>query len=224
MLLTCEHASNRLPEPWVWSEADSRLREMHWAIDHGAAELTRELAAAMQTTAVLARFTRLLIDPNRALSSPTLFRARCDGDPVELNQGLSEVQRRQRVSDYYEPYHSALAAQAARLRPRLVFSVHSFTPVYEGQLRSVRLGVLYDRDRGPAEWLAERLQRGMGFDVALNAPWSGANGLMYAAHSHADRHQALALELEARQDLLVDPAFRAELVPVLSASLQELVA
>ena len=44
VLLTCEHATNRLPEPWVWPEADLRLVDTHWAIDLGVADVTRKLA------------------------------------------------------------------------------------------------------------------------------------------------------------------------------------
>lgn len=224
VLITCEHASNELPEDYAWSEADERLRDMHWAIDHGAAELSRELARSLKTSAVLAGFTRLLVDPNREPGSPTMFRTHCDGIAVDLNRELDEAERERRLTRYYQPYHDAIDAEIARRPRRLVFAVHSFTPEYEGEPRQVKMGVLFDHWEAPGRWLAERLARDLPFDVALNEPWSGANGLMYSAHSHADRHGALALEIEVRQDLLVDPGFRAELLPVLTAALEELVA
>ena len=73
VVLTCEHASNRLPEPWKWSERDQRLIDDHWAWDIGAADFSRELADRLGAVAVLARFTRLLVDANRPLDSDTLF-------------------------------------------------------------------------------------------------------------------------------------------------------
>ena len=44
VLVTCEHASERLPSPWSWSERDRRLVGTHWAFDLGAADLAREYA------------------------------------------------------------------------------------------------------------------------------------------------------------------------------------
>lgn len=220
ILITCEHASARLPQPWTWSEADRRLRDMHWAIDHGAADLSRELAEALSTSAVLARFSRMLIDPNRVLSSPTLFRTYCDGIAVDLNRDLSD--REARIEGYYEPYHRAIDLEMIRIPRQLVFALHSFTPEYEGQLRSLKVGVLFDHAVSEAHQLREHLAERLGYAVALNEPWSGANGLMYAASTHGDAHGAVPLELEVRQDLLVDAGFRAELVPALVSGLREL--
>jgi len=65
IILTCEHASERMPEPFRFPEEDAWLVGTHWAYDLGAADLTRELADAIGAAAVLSRFSRLLIDPNR---------------------------------------------------------------------------------------------------------------------------------------------------------------
>ena len=45
LVLTCEHASAALPEPWTWPEEDRWLVDTHWASDIGAAAFTRRLAA-----------------------------------------------------------------------------------------------------------------------------------------------------------------------------------
>jgi predicted N-formylglutamate amidohydrolase len=45
------------------------------------------LSAAVAAPAVIAQFSRLLVDANRPLDSPTLFRDVADGQPVHLNQG-----------------------------------------------------------------------------------------------------------------------------------------
>ena len=36
VFLTCEHASQRLPEGWSWPAPDRRLVGTHWAYDLGA--------------------------------------------------------------------------------------------------------------------------------------------------------------------------------------------
>ena len=55
LILTCEHASQRIPAPWEWQEDDKQFMNTHWAIDIGARELTLELAERLQCPAVLAR-------------------------------------------------------------------------------------------------------------------------------------------------------------------------
>jgi len=54
--------------------------ERHIAYDIGAEGVTRGLAARFGVPAVLSRFSRLVIDPNRGLDDPTLVRMR-DLDP-----------------------------------------------------------------------------------------------------------------------------------------------
>jgi predicted N-formylglutamate amidohydrolase len=89
LMLTCEHASVRLPEPWQWPDGDARLLGMHWSFDAGAEDFTRELSARLPSVAVLARFSRLLCDANRPLGAETMFRNVADGQPVLLNDSKS---------------------------------------------------------------------------------------------------------------------------------------
>ena len=46
VLLTCEHASNALPEPWTWPADDRWIVDTHWAFDLGIADVTRHVARA----------------------------------------------------------------------------------------------------------------------------------------------------------------------------------
>ncbi len=216
VFLTCEHASQRLPAPWVWPEADLRLVGTHWAYDLGAREITLELAAALRATAVLAEFSRLLVDPNRAEGNQDLFRPVADGELVMLNQGLSPSERELRMHRYHRPFHQAVDQALLDVRAPLLMSIHSFTPVYEGSVRNVELGVLYDDQEEHAFALGGALARKLP-NVAYNEPWSGKDGLIYSAESHSRRNHRVAPEIEVRQDLAVDPTYRARLVPVLAA-------
>lgn len=215
VLLTCEHASERMPAPWAFLGLDARLAGTHWAYDLGAAELTAELARALGATAVLSCFSRLLADPNRPEDSDTLFRAHAEGVLVELNRQVDEVERARRLDGYYRPYHEAVHTSVGASAAEIVLAIHSFTPVYEGKARSMEVGVLFDGEEELAENLA-RVLADAGMAVALNQPYSGREGLMYAAERHAGSHGRRPLELEVRQDLAVDPAFRARLAAVLA--------
>jgi predicted N-formylglutamate amidohydrolase len=219
VVLSCEHASARLPEPWSWSQEDRWLPPLHWASDLGARALTLELAAALSASAVLARFTRLLVDPNRDPGHVDLFRRVADGKLVQLNQSIDESERARRIHGYYEPFHAALEQALARSRAPLLLSIHSFTPNYEGTVREVEIGVLFNQEEQHARALHAALAEHFE-GVVENEPWSGKGGLMYCAETHAQRFGRIALELEVRQDRLEDAAYRARLVPVLSAFLQ----
>jgi predicted N-formylglutamate amidohydrolase len=216
VIVTCEHASERLPAPWQWPREDRWLLGTHWAFDLGAASLTREYAETVGCVAVLARFTRLLCDPNRPESSPTLFRTEAEALPVHLNAHLDDAERERRLERYYRPFHEAVSREVAATHADVLLAMHTFTPVYDGFVRELEVGVLFDHE----EALAERLVRGIadaGFLVEPNEPYSGREGLIHVAHTHAERHGRRAIEIEVRQDLATDPAFRARFVPVLAS-------
>lgn len=215
--LSCEHASNRMPPGYAWPNADKHLRHTHWAWDPGAAHITRMLAKEFDAPAVLSRFSRLLIDPNRELSSPTLFRDMADGAPVALNTDMTAEERSRRIHELYQPYHDAYDVMVGST-DAVVVSVHSFTPLYEGQQRHVEVGVLHDKQPALGMAICEQLQRS--YRAADNEPWDGRGGLMFAPQSHADTYGRRAVEFEVRQDLATDPVWRTQFVRVLSGVLR----
>ena len=214
LVLTCEHASAELPSPWTWPDEDHWLVDTHWGSDIGAAAFTRRFARLMNAPAVLSRFSRLLIDPNRPLDSETLFRRNAEGRTVRLNEAILDVDRERRIDRFYQPYHSAVRAVVERSRGDTVFSIHTFTDNYEGQPRALEVGVLFDHDEEPAGRLVRHLKKA-GFRVAPNEPWSGKDGLAYSAVRHAREFGRCALEIEARQDLIVQESFAARLAAAL---------
>jgi predicted N-formylglutamate amidohydrolase len=213
-VLTCEHASQELPPEWSLSAEDGWLRDTHWAYDLGAAELTRELADASGAPAVLSRISRLLVDANRAEDSDTLIRQRCETRSVGLNRSLGADERERRL-DYWRSYHRAVDQTVAGHRAPVVLSLHSFTPVYQGQRREVALGILYDGDEALARELFRRLEP-LGVALRYNQPYSGQNGMIYSVERHARAHGRGAVEIEVRQDLASDPLFRRQLVALLA--------
>lgn len=214
LLLTCEHASRDLPSGWTWPREDRWLLDTHWSHDIGAETLAREVASATGAPLVLAQFSRLLVDPNRPPSSPTLVRDRADGKRIALNANVDEAERARRVP-YWAAYHAQVARHASLPAITTIFAVHSFTETYEGQRRDFEIGVLFDEE----EELAEELARALRHDasVRLNEPYSGKEGMIYAAHRHATEHGLRAVEIEVRQDRIVDAAFRAAIVKAVAS-------
>jgi predicted N-formylglutamate amidohydrolase len=240
IVLTCEHASQRLPSPWTWPSEDLWILNTHWAVDLGARELTIELAKHLYCGAVLARFTRLLCDPNRIEAGENLFRNEAEGKPLVLNLNLSESEKEKRLDLYHRPYHAAVdrIVQETTDSGALVFSVHSFTPVYLGQKRTVEVGILFNEEDELAALLQQMLLSA-GFEARLNEPYSGKSvssmndlsgmdnevelpkkkkvegSLIYSCERAAIENDRRCLEIECRQDLIVCVEWRERLAGVL---------
>ncbi|MCH2171048.1 N-formylglutamate amidohydrolase [Myxococcota bacterium] len=220
-ILLCEHATRLAPD-WDVSEVDEKILQTHWGYDLGADDLTRLVASQTECPAVLSRFSRLVCDPNRDPEEPSFILDSIEGQPLSFNQDLSEQERRRRRERYFDAYHDAVdctvSDRAALDRLFCILSIHSFTPVYQGERRSVEVGVLFDRDEGQAIALAERIE-GEGFRTALNAPYSGYDGLIYSARRHGRAHRVSYFELEVRQDLLEEASGREALAGAICRAL-----
>jgi predicted N-formylglutamate amidohydrolase len=200
IIVTCEHASAELPEPWRWHAEDAWLVDTHWAYDLGAAALATALAARLEAPAVLAGFSRLLVDPNRPPESPSFIRTAADGRAVKLNENLTEEERARRTQ-YWTAYHEAVARTVSETSAPVLFAVHTFTPHYPGEDRDhIEVGVLFDSEEELAHAMASHIARA-GWLVHLNEPYSGKRGLIYAVDRHARAAGRRALEIELRQDL-----------------------
>lgn len=214
LVVTCEHAANRVPPPLTTTESDRRWLETHWGWDIGAQELARELVRTKDCLLVLTAFSRLICDANRPPDHPNLIRTEIDGEPLSFNQNLDQAEVQRRLSLYYEPYHAAidrcLGERLSRGGDVVLLSIHSFTPHFRDEVRDMEIGVLFDDFEAVAARLAGNFEKA-GFVTALNAPYSGREGLMFAAARHGIAHGVIYLELEIRQDL-IDTAQKARLV------------
>ena len=211
-LLTCDHATNRVPD-WVGGgdlgiAADDMAR--HIAYDVGAAGLTRALAARLDAPAILSDFSRLVIDPNRGEDDPTLLMRIYDGTVIPANRDAGPKERARRLDRLYRPYHDAYEALAAARPDRAICAIHSFTPQLRGRMRRPwSVGVLYshrDERLGPA---LIRECRDQGWVTGDNEPYSG-----HLDGDSIDRH-ALAqgrpnVLIEVRNDLIADVAGQVE--------------
>ncbi|MCA9547614.1 MAG: N-formylglutamate amidohydrolase, partial [Myxococcales bacterium] len=190
--------------------------------DPVAAGVCRILVQALDGPAVLAGFSRLLIDPNRPLSSDTLIRPDCDGLPVSFNQGLSDGARQARIDRFYRPYHARAIAvlQARRARgPVLLVGIHSFTPSLRGEARPMDFGVLCTDDGARAAALCQALAAD-GWRAQVNAPYSGHDGFMHAGDTHAAAAGDVpVLMIEIRQDHLREGAGVARMAQALARAL-----
>ncbi|HVU02677.1 MAG TPA: N-formylglutamate amidohydrolase [Polyangiaceae bacterium] len=219
IVVTCEHGSNALPDPFRFQEEDRWIVETHWAFDPGARPLALALAEELKGTAVVAGFSRLFADPNREETSTELFRRTAEGRPIALNRSISDADRAVRLHAY-RAYHAAVDGAVRTSTAPIVFSMHTFTPIYEGKTRAVEIGVLFDEETALADALDGELSRA-GFRVEPNEPYSGKLGLMYSVDRHAKAHGRRPIELEVRQDLAVQPDVQKHVVEATARALRE---
>ena len=223
VVLTCEHASYALPPEYgtLGIPADELQRHIGW--DIGARAVTQEITQHVDSTAILSQYSRLLIDCNRALSDDDLIIPESDGTRVPANMHLTEAERQQRITQFYQPYHAAIDQVLTQKIPApvLLLSVHSFTPVLGEKERSFDLGILFDRYEDLAQEFGQRLSHA-GYRVRSNEPYSGYEGLIFSARSHGERHDLVYLEIEINSGLLLDRAYIAAMGHKLSQVLKDL--
>ena len=207
--ILCDHASNRVPAALDHLGLPPAELERHIAWDIGAAAITRRLAAHFDAPAVLAGYSRLVIDCNRRLEDAQSILAASDGTPIPGNRDLAERDAAARVEACFEPYHRACADVLDRVEARgevpPVVMMHSFTPDLNGTRRPWHAGVLWDREDGRmALPLLRALRARDGLLVGDNEPYDGASPHGYTMPAHAARHGRANVQIEVRQDLVAD--------------------
>ena len=180
----------------------------HWAWDIGVEHLVRELVRLGSSQAILARFSRLLVDPNRSLDRPDLIVSSIEDHELSFNQNITDEEREHRLEKYYRPYHNAFD-EMVRIRseapdPFVLISVHSFTPIWKRNLRTMDVGLLFNGYEDIVQRLDQAFQE-QDFFTAQNEPYSGANGFMFSVYQKGQRYNVPHLELEFNQSLLCTP-------------------
>ncbi|SEK57359.1 Predicted N-formylglutamate amidohydrolase [Roseovarius nanhaiticus] len=223
----CDHASNEVPDfvngGCLGVAPDDMAR--HIAYDPGAEGVSRALGAMLDGPAILSRFSRLVIDPNRGEEDPTLIMQLYDGTIIPGNRGISDIDAGERLRRCHRPYHDAVAQMAAARRAPVLVSVHSFTPQLRGRPpRPWQIGVLYSTDTRLARPLLARLRAEPDLSVGDNQPYTGhLPGDTIARHGIEHARPNVLIEL--RNDLIAteaqQKAWAARLAPILIETLAD---
>lgn len=202
LLLLCDHASALVPDD-IDLGIDPALLDLHIAIDIGAADVTRALAARLDAPAILGTISRLVIDLHREPDHPGLIPQTSDGHEIP---GNAHIKSEERLRRFHIPYHATIEQWIAARRPEYILSIHSFTPKLEqgGIDRPWEIGILYNEDariaRPAIEWLRDR-----GLIVGDNEPYSG-KALNATLNRHAEANDIPSFAVEIRNDLIRDAA------------------
>lgn len=209
LLITCEHASNRIPDRYGNLGLSARALDSHIAWDMGSRPLARHCARHFRCAYHEGRYSRVLIDLNRSSHHRDLIPKISFGVRVPGNSALTAAERQARLRRYYEPYRAAVhhdIERAARSGICLHLSFHTFTPRLAGVTRRADVGVLYDParpvERDVASCLVAAFQQA-GFLTRRNYPYRGTgDGLTTFCRRTYSADRYLGIELEFNQRLL----------------------
>lgn len=225
-VITCDHASNRLPPRFGTLGLTLRDRVSPMAWDPGALAVCRVLSASLDAPLLEATFSRLVIDPNRAPDAPDLIRARFEATEIAGNRDLPKAERQFRIDHYHRPYHAAietlLEARRHAGRETILVCIHSATPGSRGVTRPSSIGIVHGADAGFSLALADAL-RAERPEVSLgwSPPQRARAGATLTLERHGDARGLEATMIALRIDEVLTPSGVAGCAAHLANSLVE---
>jgi predicted N-formylglutamate amidohydrolase len=202
VVVTCEHGGNRVPAAYVpLFRRHQRLLNSHRGYDPGALELARACARRLEAPLHFATVTRLLVELNRSIGHRSHFSV--------VTNALSREEREALVHKYYLPYRqrveAEIAAAIAAGQRALHFSMHTFTPQLDGQVRKADVGLLYDPRRPGEAAICAAIRRDFALRrpdlvVRMNYPYQGkADGFTTRMRKKWNAAAYVGIEIELNQ-------------------------
>lgn len=206
VIISCEHASNNIPADYQYLfKGQQRVLASHRGWDPGASELATRIAQTLKVPCHKGKVSRLLIDLNRSSYNRQRFSA--------YTSALDKQTKSAIVASYYQPYRDSIAQQVAQLsaqQKRVIhFSIHSFTPVLNGNKRNADIGLLYDPARRLEKMLARKLGRALAeqfprIRIRYNYPYRGnADGMTSYLRKRFNASTYCGIEIELNQQHVV---------------------
>lgn len=192
LILTCEHASNKLPAAFK-SAVPAEVLKTHRAYDIGALAVFRKLVKfAKPEFYSEGKFSRLFVDLNRTITNKSAF-----SDYYEALDKATVAKAKAQATAYWSEYRTAIEkfvasslsspkrtaskTRAAKSEPEIVhLGIHSFTPVLNGKVRNADIGILYDpsrpQERAYANVIKAEIKRLYpAMKVRFNYPYKGTS-------------------------------------------------
>ncbi|HEX9758298.1 MAG TPA: N-formylglutamate amidohydrolase [Nitrospiria bacterium] len=207
VILTCEHGGNQLPAKYKGyfktAKAQTSL-ETHRGYDPGALTVAKALATGFHFPLYANTVTRLLVDLNRSVGHPKLF--------SEFTRDLHPAERQQLLNSFYYPHRQKIEEKIETMIRRkgttLHLAIHSFTPRFQGTIRTADIGLLYDPTRQIEKQICLRWKNILKvltptLRIRQNYPYRGnADGLTTGLRRLFPEHNYLGIEIEMNQALL----------------------
>ncbi|WP_428605989.1 N-formylglutamate amidohydrolase [Sedimenticola sp.] len=228
LLFLCDHASNRIPKKLAHLGLELSVFGKHVAYDIGCEKLTRLLSSRFDASALLAHYSRLVIDLNRHPGDGSSIPEVSDNIEIPGNHALTPARMREREASLFWPYHNRIEQILGRICGRgqtpILCSIHSFTPVFRGFQRPWHIGVLWDRDQRLSTPLLESLRSSTPFCIGDNEPYHARNPVGYTMDVHGEKNGYPHVLLEIRQDLIGHDEGVAEWATIIHTQLKRVLA
>ena len=211
LMLTCEHASNRLPAAFK-KAVPAEVLKTHRAYDIGALLVFRKLVRfAKPEFSCEGKYSRLFVDLNRTITNKSTFSEyyeqldKATASKVKAQATAYWKEYRDNVEKFVQQNIGKSGKGAANKGAEIVhLGIHSFTPVLNGKVRNTDIGILYDPSRPKECELAQvikaeikRLHPEM--KVRFNNPYKGtSDGLTTTLRKKIGPRYA-GLEIEINQ-------------------------
>ncbi|WP_370400287.1 N-formylglutamate amidohydrolase [Sulfitobacter sp. JB4-11] len=206
LVLVCEHASAHIPERFDHLGLPPEARETHIAWDPGALAVAERMSKKLDARLVAGTLSRLIYDCNRPPDAPDAMPDRSEAYDIPGNVDLSDAEKDARIKGIYEPFHAVVAQMLAKSPKAVCVTVHSFTPTYHGQPRSVEIGVLHDEDARLADAMLAIAAQHTLMRVERNAPYGPQDGVTHTLQRHALPAGHPNVMIEVRSDLIATSA------------------
>ncbi len=234
-VFSCEHYSNIITNEYKYLfKDDNEILKTHRAFDFGAAAIFESFSNLFDSLAFKGNFSRLLIDLNRYLSSPTLF--------TDYAKNLDTTEKQNIIEKYYNPYRNnarTLIVNSANKNKIIHISIHSFTPIFpnlqgrgsnplRGTVRKADIGLLYFPKSKfeysvTHKWKDEIKNLNKNIRVMFNNPYQGwQDGFTTSLRNELGTENYCGIELEVNQNLLFDKNQQKEIISLLTKSFQNI--
>ena len=201
LILTCEHASNKLPAAFK-SAVPAEVLKTHRAYDIGAVQVFRKLVKfAKPEFFSEGKFSRLFVDLNRTITNKSTF-----SDYLRDN-----AKARAQATAYWTEYRTAIEKFVeSALKPKtqaatiVHLGIHSFTPELNGKVRNTDIGILYDparpQERAYANVIKAEIQRlHPEMKVRFNYPYKGTTDGLTTTLRKKFGQRYVGIEIEINQ-------------------------
>jgi predicted N-formylglutamate amidohydrolase len=201
-IVSCEHGGNRVPAAYAALFRDHRrLLDTHRGYDPGSLDLARACARRLEAPLHFSTVTRLLVELNRSPGHRSLFSS--------VTKTLPRAEREALLAEYYLPYRQAvedeIKAAIAGGRRAVHFSLHTFTPRLDGEVRRADVGLLYDPRRSGETALCAVLKDALStrrpdLVCRMNYPYQGkSDGFTTALRRKWPATAYVGIEVEVNQ-------------------------
>lgn len=202
VVVVCEHASHFIPDCFDGLGLSQKARKSHAAWDPGAMAVATRMARVLNAALIASNVSRLVYDCNRPPTAQDAMPESSEIHDIPGNKNLTPADRDARTETFYRPFQSALQQSMNSIENPILVTIHSFTPVYHGALRSVEIGVLHDSDARLADAMLQVSEARAAYIVQRNQPYGKEDGVTHTLQEHAIKDGHLNVMLEIRNDLI----------------------